>query len=68
MSKVFPNCKLVVRTGHHYAMLFNQFLNLEVWNKFLNAKLFGNRANRDNATVVIHRYTFYPLKCYEKPF
>ena len=34
-------------------MLFNQFLNLEVWNKFLNAKLFGNRANRDNATVVI---------------
>ena len=45
--------KLVVRTGHHYAILFNQILNLEVRNKFLNAKLFGNRANRDNATVVI---------------
>ena len=53
--------KLVVRTGHHYAMLFYQILNLEVRNKFLDAKLFGNRANRDNATVIVEgNYGLFP--------
>ncbi len=33
-----------------------------------DAKGFCLRAARDHTAIIIHRYTFYTLKCYEKPF
>lgn len=52
---------------HGDIVLFNQVPDLKKRRPHPD-ELFGFRRTGNHTAVIVHRYTFYTLKCYEKPF
>ena len=45
-----------------------RLFELEPGGSHLYTQPFGFSTPGNNAAIIVHRYTFYTLKCYEKPF